>query len=105
MKKTTINDENKENCVDIRRFVKSGGLGVNGSSSTKGKSSRVSLRKEDGKKGRTPLKELPLNGFVEKLKKRDVAESVEVVVCHPKVPSELIVEYAGVEFGGRKWRE
>jgi len=77
-RKGRVNDENKENSgVVLRTRV----TGVNGSvGEGAGKKCRP-MKPLGGKTervGRLPLKELPLNGFVEK---PEGVQSVEVVVC------------------------
>jgi len=76
-KKPVVNDENKENCggpaMGLRRSV----LGVNGNHSEGKKPVQSKIERN----GRLPLKELRLNGFLDRLRKREVAPSVEVVVC------------------------
>ena len=74
-RKRKVNDENKENCGVVTRPARTGGLGINGST---GKSSQPFQSKVDG--GRLPLRELPLNGFGERLRKRDVVPTVEILV-------------------------
>ena len=71
-----VNDENKENRNVVTRVPRAGGLGVNGNTG-KGLQPLVSRTEV---KGRLPLKEIPLNGFVHKLRKREVAPSVEIMV-------------------------
>jgi len=85
--KRKVNDENKENCV-ATRVARSTTQGINGNSlNAKGKGKRVIGDKKVESKvgGRAPLKELPLNGFVDKLRKRHVSESVEVVVFYLQI--------------------
>ena len=89
-RKRKVNDENKENCRVVTRPARTGGLGVNGSV---GKASQPLPSKVEVV-GRLPLKELPLNGFVERLSRRDVVPTVEIVVLFPVV-MELIIEYCG----------
>lgn len=72
-----VNDENKENCNVAPRAPRAGGLGVNGNTE-KGLQPLASSKTEIN--GRLPLKEIPLNGFLEKLRKREVAPSVEIMV-------------------------
>jgi len=73
-----VNDENKENCNVVTRVPRTGGLGLNGNTG-KGLQPLVSTTEVTG---RLPLKEIPLNGFLDKLRKREVAPSVEIMV-HP----------------------
>jgi hypothetical protein len=75
-RKRIINDENKENCGTVSRRSRMATVGVNGSE-LQGKKT-VPLQSKLN--SRMPLKELPLNGFVERLKKREVVTSVEIVV-------------------------
>jgi hypothetical protein len=81
VRKTKVNNEDKENCAVAPRRVRIGastGLGVNGSSVSSKNTQPLVLKKAIP--GRLPLKELPLNGFLDRLKKCDVAPSVEIVV-------------------------
>jgi hypothetical protein len=78
IRKRKVNIEDKENCNAVPRPVRTGGLGVNGSMPLGKKTQPLSLKKEIP--GRLPLRELPLNGFLDRLKKCDGASSVEIVV-------------------------
>ena len=80
-RKRKVNDENKENCGIITRAARTGGLRVNGSD---GKASQP-LQSNIEVVGRLPLKELRLNGFIERLGKRDVDPTVEIVVLFPVI--------------------
>lgn len=72
-RKPKINDENKENSGVVTRPR---ATGVNG---TIGKDRAVTSKTET-RTGRTPLKEIALNGFVERLRKREVPPSIEIMV-------------------------
>lgn len=79
-KNAQVNDENKENCGAERQTQGArrteATVGINGSTLQKN-STQPTLRIRIDP--RTPLKELPLNGFVDKLKK-DGIRSVEIMV-------------------------
>jgi hypothetical protein len=77
VRKRKVNTEDKENCNTVPRPMRTGGLGVNGSMPLGKKTQPLSLKEIPG---RLPLKELPLNGFLDRLKKCDGASSVEIVV-------------------------
>lgn len=77
-RKKKANDENKENGDAGLQHRRSAAINVNGVPLAK-KAGPVH-RKVETRDGRTPLKELPLNGFVDILRERDVVPSVEIVV-------------------------
>jgi hypothetical protein len=77
-RKQKVNDENKENSSVVPRTR---GTGVNGSTMVDGKKKKVPLGTKT-ERGRLPLKELPLNGFLEK---GEGVSSVEIVVLVPRV--------------------
>jgi hypothetical protein len=80
VRKKKVNDEDKENCEGSK--VTRGAVGVNGSTTTRNTKHTKNTKpvKKETRDGRLPLKELPLNGFLERLKKSDVAASVDIVV-------------------------
>jgi hypothetical protein len=80
-RKKKVNDENKENSNVGHHPHRTSGVGVNGMVSAK--NARSVQRKAEARDGRTPLKELPLNEFVDGLRKRDDVPSVEIVVYSP----------------------
>jgi hypothetical protein len=71
------------------------------------KGSQPLAAKTDVASARLPLREIPLNGFLDKLRKREVVTSVEIMVCYI-LGEKLIVEYccydpaAGRGKGGSK---
>ena len=77
-RKKKVNDENKENSSVAPRTR---GTGVNGSTMVEGNKKKQPLRTKTERE-RLPLKELPVNGFVEK---GEGVLSVEVVVLLPRV--------------------
>jgi hypothetical protein len=81
VRKRVDNDENKENCSAAPRPTRTGGLGVNGNIGNAKKNPKPVKSLVEARDGRLPLRELPLNGFLDRLKKSDVAPSVEIVVC------------------------
>ena len=76
LRRKNDNDENKENCNVVPRAPRTNGLGVNASTVKKSQplGAKVTIQ------GRLPLKEIPLNGFLDKLRKQEVATSVEIMV-------------------------
>jgi hypothetical protein len=78
-RKVKVNDENKENSqIGVRKTGTARAVGVNGSGVEGKKPMPLGVKVE---RGRLPLKELPINGFVEKM---EGAASVEVVVFPPQ---------------------
>jgi len=77
-RKQKVNDENKENSSVAPRTR---GTVVNGSTMLDGKKKKAPPGTKT-ERGRLPLKELPVNGFVEK---GEGVSSVEVVVLFPRV--------------------
>ena len=68
-----VNDENKENCGNVMR-TRTTRPGVNANTKKDGSVVKTEINR------RMPLKEIPLNGFVERLRKRDIVPSVEITV-------------------------
>ena len=78
-RKKRVNDGNKENCGQVTRpMTRTAGLQVNASNGMVGKGSQSLQSKVDA--ARLPLKELPLNVFTERSRKRNIVPSVEIVV-------------------------
>lgn len=75
-RKAKVNDENKENRGIVTRPARTGGLQVHGNTR---KASQPLQSKIDAV-GRLPLKELPLNGFIESLRRGAVVPAVEIMV-------------------------
>jgi hypothetical protein len=76
-RKPKVNDENKENSAVGTRATRA--TGVNGNTMTDGKKKKVLLG-TNTERSRLPLKELAVNGFVDK---GEGVSSVEVVVFFP----------------------
>src|ERR1700722_149588 len=66
VRKKVVNDENKENC-EGPRITRTTGVGVNGSTTNTTNVKTTKPVKKVTRDGRLPLKELPLNGFLERL--------------------------------------
>jgi len=77
-RKPKVNDENKENSDVGTRTTRA--TGVNGNTIIDGKKKKAPLGTKT-RRIRLPLKELPVNGFVEK---GEGVSSVEVVVFFPR---------------------
>jgi hypothetical protein len=78
VRKRKVNDEDKENVNVAVKPRRTTGLGVNGSSEN-GKN-RDHLKSRELRDRRLPLKELPLNGFLDSSKKGYALSSVEITV-------------------------
>jgi hypothetical protein len=103
--------EDQENIATVPRGTRQMGCSVVAPVSSKTDGVKRPMREG----GRVPLRELQINDFVEKLKKREVAPSVEVTVLNPPLSRVLMVEYdcsnACREFSasgkrtGEEWQE